>query len=242
MDKGGRYWYNSRQKKVYQKEVQKVDRVSFGSVIVAFWVATASAMGAPFYTLCQSGHGIEKKSFAVSAGQAGLMVWNWKCADPKQADSARTTFEIRMPRGFAFLDAAFGDPSSFKTTPSPEGGSIVTFKAAAKFNGALVGKEFNGWNTLGVLVESTGPVGTFGNLEIRVFRDGELASAAEVTRLETVEPIHVARPRRCRYGMCVGSLYDDFQVKNLYMQQMLNLNQPITLEIMPEKVFSKMLM
>ena len=182
-----------------------------GGVFLAVLLATASAVGAPFYTLCQSGHGIEKKSFAVSAGQAGLMVWNWKCTAPEQVDSARTTFEIRMPRGFAFLDAAFGDPSSFKTVPSPEGGSIVTFKAAAKFNGALVGKEFSSWNTLGVLVESTGPVGTTGNFEIRVFRDGELASDAEVTRLETVEPIHVARPRRCRYGMSIGGLYDDFQ-------------------------------
>ena len=164
-----------------------------------------------FYSVRQSAHGLEEKVFAVSFGQAGLMVWNWKCADPEQADSARTTFELRLPHGFAFLDAAFGDPSSFKTTTSPDGGSIVTFEAAEKFNGALCGKNFTSWNTLGVLVESTGPVGTSGDFEIRVFKDGELASNVETTRLETVEPIRVARPRRCRYGVCIGGLYDDFQ-------------------------------
>ena len=51
-------------------------------------------------TLCQSAHGIEEKVFAVSSGQAGLMAWNWKCSDLAMANSARTTFEIRLPRGF----------------------------------------------------------------------------------------------------------------------------------------------
>ena len=177
---------------------------------MAMFPIRASALDADC-TLCQSAHGIEEKVFAVSAGQVGLMGWNWKCSNPAMTNSARTTFELRLPRGFAFIDAAFGDPSSFKTVPLPDGGSSVTFRAAEKFNGVVPGREYTSWNMLGVLIESTGPVGTSGSLEIRVFKDGELASNVETTRLETIEPIRVARPRRCRYAIMPGGLYDDFQ-------------------------------
>lgn len=52
------------------------------------------------YTVCQSANGSEEKVVVVSAGQAGLIGWNWKCSDLAMANSARTTFEIRLPRGF----------------------------------------------------------------------------------------------------------------------------------------------
>ena len=185
---------------------------SLAVLSMAMFPMHVSALDATtLYTVCQSAHGIEEKVFAVSAGQAGLIGWNWKCSDLAMTNSTRTTFELRLPRGFAFLDAAFGDPSSFTTEPLPDGGSSVTFRAAEKFNGVVPGREYTSWNMLGVLIESTGSVGTSGSLEIRVFRDGELASNVETTRLETVEAIHAARPHRCRYGMCVGGLYDDFQ-------------------------------
>ena len=184
-----------------------------GGVFFAVLLATASAMGAPAFMVRQAAHGLEEKVFAVSEGQVGLIGWNWKCEDPAQAGSDRISFEIRIPRGFAFVDAAFGDPASFTVAPCPDGGSAVTFKAANRFNGVVPGKAYNAWNLLGALIESTGTIGATGNLELRVFKDGTLVSNVETTRLETVAAIHVARPKRCRYGMIPSTLYDDFQTR-----------------------------
>ena len=152
-------------------------------------------------------------TFAVAEGKCGLLEYYWRKTDDGAYGWKNLTFEVDLPPGIAYVDADFANKETVKTETRPDGSSRVTFSPR---RGLWVGKVFNTYGGLKLVVKATGKVGQSGKGRLRIkCCQGDscfMAAPGDITFL-IVKPFEGQKPKRYCNGVMTGRCFDDLTDK-----------------------------
>jgi len=134
-------------------------------------LALVKSVNRPEFELKLGGHANLGNSFALSAGQCSLLMFECRKSPSADFDAERVSFAVRLPKYVTFVDSSFAEPGSVKVEKLHDGGSLIAFSRRKNFE---IGNSWNYWAQGGVLVR-TAPnveIGEIGQGRIEAFCDG----------------------------------------------------------------------
>ena len=155
------------------------------------------------------------RSFAVAAGQCGVMEYYWRRYGAQTFTSGQMSFEVRLPPGIEYADASFADKETVRTQTGPDGSSVTTFGCR---RGEKPYGKYNTWTGLRLVVRATGKPGPCGRgrLTLKCSKDG---TSIDIHTPEMdfliVEPFNARKPQRYCNGVMTGGIMEDLSAETI---------------------------
>ena len=135
-------------------------------------------------------HGYLGHTFAVSRGQPGILHYQWRALDAVKRDMGKFEFRLTVPKGFGLVDIMFADDRGWRKTDLPDGSCEYRFGGA----GSAPAASFNTWFRFGVMIDSSAPEGTEGDLVLSASYEGRQISNEEKMKVFVIPEIKVSAP------------------------------------------------
>lgn len=154
-------------------------------------------------------------TFALSEGQVGLYVFEWRGTDATAWDPARLRVELLLPEAVRLVDCNFAERETAKTRRQANGDVHWTFEVRHGMGRFLpdipATNAFSRHAPFQLLLEPSGGCGTSGQGALSVSYDGRRVSNVERVRFEVIPRIRVRAPKRLWTGVLTGQCAFDFR-------------------------------
>lgn len=155
-------------------------------------------------------------TFAVSEGQVGLYMFEWRTTDKAAWDSDKLRIELKLPPCVRLLDCNFTILAESRQEKLKDGGTHWTLavrSGMSRFQPQPVPTDGDASHQapFQLLLAAVAPRGSSGEGAIVVSNGGKRVSNVERVRFEIIGPIRVTAPKRLWSGVFTGQCAFDFR-------------------------------